>query len=353
MMYSTNHNINRYQITLTVLSSLYIGSGKSYDRFSYIQRGDQCYVLNDVAWTQILCQHGLFEQYLQVVQQKGRSLNLYEDVVRAWQLDFTQIQKHAVSRIIPIDHEVGAFKLHEIHQFMKTPQGLPYIPASSLKGAIIAALQAQHFRSRQISPTEDELSRLKFPEISISDSTPAQLSDLIVRPKVDYILTGNRVVVAHEKMPLYREYLRPQASVNFTLTINPYAIRQTPETPRQHAVITDIAQVMHALDAKKASMFDEKTGIYGQYTKAYYPAGLTDHSVVVLGGGAGFHSKSAIGNLGQGRDISMVETRKILQSKFRKHNHDQDNPICPRGIKVCKIEDVPLMVGICALSIEE
>ena len=82
----------------------------------------------------------------------------------------------------------------------------------------------------------------------------------------------------------------------------------------------------------------------------YLPRGFMSDGVLVLGGGAGFHSKSIISSL---TNNHFEETKKILANQFRNHKHEFDNPISPAILKVAEVESgTKKFMGICKIIFE-
>lgn len=349
-MYVTNDKIKKYKLKLTVLSPTYIGNGNKYDRFNYIYNNGFCYVLIEHKWIDYLCKKGVFEQYLDIIKNKTETLNLYVHVIKHFNLDFNYIKKNLVFRCFPVDDNSKDFKLHDINEFIKNPYGNPYIPASSIKGYIISALQGKNYKGEYNLKMECVFKNMKYPEISISDSTETSVDNLFIRKKHDIVLVDNDAKDVYSKIPVYREYIKPQTEFEFELTIYPC----NKDGNRTHGVITDISQIFEALKHKRDRMFDKDVGIFGlsKECEKYYPDELLeDENIIVLGGGAGFHSKSLISSICKDRNTAVKETKNILSSKFRNKKHHLDSPISPRGLKVCLNEKYYDFIGICKLEV--
>ena len=73
-----------------------------------------------------------------------------------------------------------------------------------------------------------------------------------------------------------------------------------------------------------------------------------EDGVLILGGGAGFHSKSILSSL-YGFNYAFDETQKVLQKGIaKKHHHENDDTICPRAIKLADVGKMVYM-GFCKI----
>ena len=144
----------------------------------------------------------------------------------------------------------------DISLFVKDPYGLPYIPGSSLKGAIrtvllgyklsmnppVGQLQSDIKYNSRARRRNELSSKLKRPSqmleqtfhtlekekvkkenavcdelsgLRISDSRPLYVQDLILCQKIDKGMDGNNQI-----LPIFRECLKPEIKIYFDMTID-------------------------------------------------------------------------------------------------------------------------------------
>ena len=130
-----------------------------------------------------------------------------------------------------IDSQLGT--INEVAKFMRDPYGNPYIPGSSLKGAIRTILMNTNpawnnkkvVDTRRKNPKENknmipwvpkkgkEFNNI-FNAIRVSDSKPFNNDRLILVQKWDYSAKS----LTPKPLPLYREAIAPSTKINFTIT---------------------------------------------------------------------------------------------------------------------------------------
>ncbi|UUX33730.1 type III-A CRISPR-associated RAMP protein Csm5 [Fundicoccus culcitae] len=126
-------------------------------------------------------------------------------------------------------HEKNRAKLKEIHRCIKDPYGKPYIPGSSLKGAIRTILVNQKFKKDNRGRgkyTEANYNAIPwgskknqpffdiFNNIRVSDSDSVELDRLILAQKIDFSKKQN----VDSPLPLTRECIKPFTNIFFTVT---------------------------------------------------------------------------------------------------------------------------------------
>jgi CRISPR-associated protein Csm5 len=177
------------------------------------------------------------------------------------------------------DYEIDATNAntkqpHDFELFIKNPYGEPYIPGSSLKGAIRTCLMWGDLsfvndKGNLIVPKEPVED--KWGGISISDSEPLSIKNLILCQKIDITPDGRENVI-----PTLRECLNPGVLVEFEMTLDNR---------------WDIAEI-----EKKIKNFNKT---YSQYLRKFNLPDFSEdengksdvYSIIYIGGGVGFESK--------------------------------------------------------------
>ena len=130
-----------HNVQLEVLAPLHIGSGITITKKEYIVNKDKIQVLNIPKLFNAFSSRGAvaekdFENYLLKPKIELR----LDHLVRKYSLRIEDFVKYE------LDSSSGNwnqnFKIFEINSFIKDSYGIPYIPGSSLKGAIRSALIA-------------------------------------------------------------------------------------------------------------------------------------------------------------------------------------------------------------------
>lgn len=197
---------HEYQLRLLTLAPVHIGDGEKYSAKNYIYEDNQYYFPN------------MGKLYLNLNNQQKESFEGFLASPRHDRLiDFLH-QENIANR------DFGGYKikatgfetekhgrLNEIQTFVKDPYGNPYIPGSSLKGALRTILVNEKFKTDQINwGGNDDI----FNEIRVSDSDPIDFEKLAIVQKWDL----NRKKTDPKALPLFREALMPMTKVNFTIT---------------------------------------------------------------------------------------------------------------------------------------
>ncbi len=353
--------LQHYQMKLTVLSPIYVGSGQVIDKKSYIQYdGSKSPVIipNREKMIQDLCRLHKEQAYEQFIlgQSRGRedSLAMWlnnQKIDRARVEGWTSYTMDAGDAFIKPGGGKGTCK--EICAFCKDAYGMPYIPGSTLKGMIRTALlaweiekdpsayagklrdlerastikngrnkylkietdrietQAFHTLQRQEKKPQDAVNSV-MSGLIIGDSRPIPVEQLVLCQKIDYSLRGEE-----KPLPILREAIKPETEVIFDLTIDTKILPYT------------LADIQKALDCYQQDCYD--------YFYKRFRRGRNEKGIVWLGGGTGFVSKTILYNAFEERGVKVTDQvfQMTLGKKYKEHKHDGDRNL---GIAphVCK-----------------
>ena len=228
-----------FQFSLLAMAPIHIGNGEKYTSREFIYEKGQYYFPDMGKFYNRMVENGhgqKFEQFLQETKPSARNNRLisFLDDNRVLDRDFGGYR--IVETGLEIDKNNRDFKLgtiNEVAKFMRDPFGNPYIPGSSLKGAIRTILMntnpdwnnknAVDFHGR--GPKENkkmipwgakkgqEFNDL-FNAIRVSDSKPFNNEQIILVQKWDYSAKS----LTAKPLPLYREAIAPLTKINFTIT---------------------------------------------------------------------------------------------------------------------------------------
>jgi CRISPR-associated protein Csm5 len=284
--------------------------------------------------------------------------------------------------------------LNEINQFVKDPYGLPYIPGSSLKGAlrtiiasdligrmaeknnpmvlnnirklkalqgddlsrgsrkikeIVSDLEAAVFGRLDTGQRENAATRDVMSAVRISDSKPLALGDLAICQKIDRHAEDGK---GESPLPTFRECLKPGVVVRFEMTIDKKLLALS-----SAASFVDYFDRLESPIGKFASMYDA-----GFRDRFYHPEekSPTEKNHIYLGGGSGFYTKTILASLLKNENERLDFVSKLLiesTSTHRErdpHKHYQDPMfgISPHTIKETIFDGRPYEMGICDIRIE-
>lgn len=135
-----------YTFTLETLSPLRIGSGEKLDSKQYYLDDDHILRLDQRKWTKLLSRKRLVDKYTNAIL-KGTDLHTFVQEYRRY-ISLSELKDAALYQApvyrLPYDLQ-NKEKTPYLHLFQSDSEGNPYIPGSSLKGAIVASLLAVYY----------------------------------------------------------------------------------------------------------------------------------------------------------------------------------------------------------------
>lgn len=255
---------HEYRLRLLVLGPVHIGNGSTYSAKDYIYENNGYYFPD------------LGKMYLQLPSAQRVALERFLQAQNREKLvDFMHHQNITTRDFGGYTIEASNFetdkkgRLNEIRAFVKDPYGNPYIPGSSLKGALRTILVNEKFTQGDKSIPwggEDDI----LNEIRVSDSEPIEKDRLIIVQKWDL----NRRKLDPKPLPLYREALKPMTKVDFTIT----------------ATSSRATELINQLPQLAEQMYE----YYRQHFLADYPNRFIQdnrHAPLYLGAGSGLWTK--------------------------------------------------------------
>lgn len=363
--------LKRYQVKLEILTPVYIGSGQEITKKEYIYYKntrqawipDKGRLLKDIIRKNLADE---FERYmldgteplLNWMKSKGYSDKEIQGLC-GYYLDCSQALEN-------LNRPVA------IQEFVKDAYGVPYIPGSSLKGAIrtgilgsrilkhpkkYASIRQSTVNSSPVwngKPNKKYLvsegkrieeaafhtlnknkivSDVKNDELKgiyISDSQPLSLENLVLCQKIDVNLEGKR-----NALNILRESLKPGTVVEFEMTIDTSVI---------HMDEQDILQAL-----KNTWEFYQNA-----YVRKFVNMTKAEGGNLYLGGGCGFGTKTVSYELlGEREGLKVVS--QLMNLKFKKHGHrgDVSKGISPHILKCTNYGGKLCEMGKCKVDIVE
>ena len=371
----TKDFLKRYRITLETEGPLFIGSGKKLTKKEWIydRREKKGIILDERKLFEYLVEKDLidsFESYMKEGRERLYSWICKNNIsiadiknLKKYELDCGELQSEAV----------------EINLFVKDSYGHPYIPGSSLKGALRNVILAEMIRSNPYdnrgkikkAVSTGYRSRSVFIEsmkkesvsleqhyfnvgenliedksnmvndimrgIKISDSDPLNTSCLTVCQKIDKSINGKR---KSQGVPVVRECIRPNTKIVMQLTIDKTCLGGQEITVA--FIMNAVNNFLHEYNSKFLSHFD--------YERQY------KRDIIYLGGGAGYHTKTVTNAVfADQRDRVRLTANIIDKASGGNHKHYEDINIgvSPRMVKCTKYDGKFQQMGPCRISIDE
>ncbi|WP_276980054.1 type III-A CRISPR-associated RAMP protein Csm5 [Johnsonella ignava] len=369
-------NLQVYNVHLKTLTPVYIGGGKRLEKNEYIYNSEtgEIVIFDINKMLRFFIKKRLIKEYENYIMSKGKKLadlfrenNISDKNYNEWILYKLNISD------IPDREELIK---RGIELFVKDMYRKPYIPGSSLKGAIRTILADMELLKNEKLSAEfkngvDELltghsgtkgisgnkiqkkidvqifhrknnvdSSTKIDDkiydmmsgLLIADSIPLDIKNLTVCQKIDIGTDGKQ-----NAMPMLRECIKPGAEIVFPVKINKDKFSYTVE------------------DIKKAISED-----YRNYKKEFLSKfkenvqlDTTLDNVIFIGGGVGYASKTYTYAALHGKD-GIKRASNILAKVFKNRGHagDYKKGASPRMLKCTEYCGKMMQLGACLISFE-
>ena len=388
--------ILNYTLKLTVLGPLFIGSGETLDKCDYVFYGRD---KNSRGTVSVID----FEKM--TADPKGRDIS--EALMERFRLDGSEnvILSEFFEKYKPkieykdykpwikysYDTQPGDRVKNQIATIIKDSYGLPYVPGSSVKGALRNAvlnsvllnsneygkiadsvakerfdprhskqylsdaaneidIKAFHTRKRPDTDPKDMVNSI-FSGLRIGDSKPIPIKQLTLCKKIDVFPKG--ASKSSCELPIYRECIKPETVIEFPVEIDTEIFKlkiDSGEIKLDAQAICKCIRDMYDMEAKrfyyKFPDFEKEKG-----------------TVLYIGGGSGFLSKTAVYSLykdpKKALDVASVildnVDSKMFGVKIGKHLNDPrkygvsphtwkctDYDGCEYDFGLCEVECIPI-----------
>lgn len=369
--------LKRYKITVKTDGAVFIGSGYTLKANGYIDLDDKILVPEQDKLFEYICARGLKRKFERFVDNSGKYLGKW---LKECEIPLKEYSKFGGYYVEKYGKELKGVK--EIMTCIKDAYGCPYIPGSSLKGAIRTVLLWNEIDRKydQLSNERKRISNISGTKISeykkeyqkeyqkiitdieseefntldrttqkenavndslscirISDSKPLNTSCLSVCPKMDYDIDGN----SNGQTVIHRECIKPGTTAEFEMTIDTAQTKYTAE---------DITEAIKNYYRNYVEIVDKKFGDSISYKDSQY---------IYIGGGAGYVSKTVMYGLFRGKEAVRATHdmfKKTLSSNiYKKHCHANDIElgVSPHMIKRTKYNGYEYYMGKCRIAISE
>jgi len=153
----------KYQTAKIRLTSpiLRIGGAVSQlNPYEYIQAGNKVYLPNQEALARVLLERGKLQQYIQKIEDKEDIKSLLDSIDENWQ-NLTDSYGNQVFPAIGISRKWVDGKITDLRPMIRNGFGEPYIPGSSIKGAIRSAIAFFLLKHREEYNTPKRISQIE------------------------------------------------------------------------------------------------------------------------------------------------------------------------------------------------
>ena len=404
---------------IEAISPLHISSGEgALSRYQYLydRKKQLVYFLNEKKWADFLAHKNLLDKFADYAGQIGgpakasapdyealsrkyssgrsnhspvlakpsASLNTYEWLlaqgVKSEEIEYV-LEAKAYASENTMKGEKGT--LNDVFRTICQPDGLPYIPGSSVKGAlrtgILAgmiehspqqyeeywqkvkriALDKNSNKKKELAYVTRELEAFAFNRLRyeggkpnnavcdamkgllVSDAICSKAKDTIVLQKIDVSTKKNRDGNVEKTLPLFRECIAPGTAFSTALSFDERILAQ--------CGIHSLDEILSCQKKFTQRILALQERFFGRDMSAEFrEAELAD---LILGGGTGFLTKTVILALAPNADEAKEVIMFLLDDAFRKHKHILlDKVIAPRTMKITKTEGRRQFMGLCKIS---
>lgn len=358
---------SKYKLTLTPLTPIFIGSGETLNKTKYYYNSAQkiINVVDEKKLINFLSRSNLidnFSEYLLNNGNRGNLVNWFSE--KRINIDSVNIWKYQLKTGTLKDNKDPKKQLNEIKTFIKGANGLPYIPSSSVKGAIRTALLAYEIlnnkskystfftgdiKSIDIQKIEQEafgtISNNIFKALRISDSKEFSAENLILVQRYDYPI--------HKKepnpMPMFLECLNEFNPVEMSLIIDEEQNKNKYFTQEK---IEKALKSFVEVQAEAMEAFRENISQFGYMIDDELDEELDCN--MCLGGASGFWSKTIVYALAPNKQIATNSLREFFDKKFKNHQHFlHDKKVSPHAMKMINDNGEYIPIGLCNLKMEK
>lgn len=369
-----------YDLTLTTRTPLFVGSGEKYTveknedkkciNKQYIYKKNKVIFLNEDRFIRALVEKKLVDAYEEFIQNKDMNLL---DFLKCH--EFTDkngwVSKNLISRKISTESD---FREGNINTFQRNANGA-YVPGSSVKGALrtvwlmnrVLKDKSPHtlpssnsakstkidfpekdyvnllpLRKDENGAIADDIANSIFRGISVSDSLPISDNDLFIGGKHDVYPSGEE---KKKQVPMYRECVSPKGvSLHFKLTLDQSILKGR---ITKESLLEDIKSFDHYYKKTYEDKFKRPQNA-NAITAESAPGGM-----LILGGGAGFFSKSlAYPYLDEKQGLDWVSQRlDKLFPKNGNHGKSKEKEISPHMMKYTSYNGQLYPYGYCEVDL--
>lgn len=327
-------HLETYDLTLTTISPVHVGDDNLIKKKMYYTNRDRTFVhiLNLEKWARFLLDHGLLDAYedFMTTAHPQKTLNEFARIHRITDQDISPLTQYIVQ------NPHGQHRLEDIHACVKTTDDRPYIPGSTLKGAIRTALLVDmilnmppeekatwiqnidravqdahqkeniehhllHSLNLETIKKENALNSI-MRGVLVSDSQALSRKALILATKNDINALGQG---KGSKIPIYREAVKPGTTIKAQIRLDTNLLAPSGLT------IQSLKDALANFAKLQDKVYYSKFPTDNRVASGHGPKDL----ILYLGGGVGFVNKTILYAFGEKEGRSW--TNQILEKQFK------------------------------------
>lgn len=370
-----------YMVTLETLAPVYVGSGEEISKidYAYSEQTGIVYVMDSYKLFSGLQEHHLLEKFEKSLNGKVSLTSFFKEAnisnveYKKWAAYSYCVQNKAIR---PKDMTINAC--------VKDAYGKPYIPGSSLKGALRTAIaygkidkNRKAYQKTAVQVSKDSESKMNMRKnlsvdaknletdlfhnldknqykksdilndgmsgFRISDSAPIPIENIVLCQKEDLLYDGG-----FNHINLLRESIQPGTMIQFEVELD------------SDVTGFQIADLYTYLDA----MFSDYRENFASVFDEVLPKDMmrvnfdlkNNEALLYLGGGVGFPTKTVVSPLYDSIMEGEKVTANILDAQFQKSNQRErvkKTGIAPQTLKCTQYKGAHYEMGLCKIRFEE
>lgn len=367
------------------IAPVHVGCGEMLTPFDYLYdpRREEMIFLDPTRWARFLVEHKLIDKVADQLQQET-SGSLMEWLKRE-RIAEGEMRKLAIRRAKAATAGMGEKvkrSLNNVAVHIALADGRPYIPGSSIKGALRTGIlyrllqNAPKLREKywqrwmeipvraweketgkQITrPLEEELlHRLTHQKtrsadavnsalrgLGVSDATVVSRVETVILAKRDASLTKSDHAPKDHSVALCRECLPAETKLRVSVSFDPAMMKTIG--------FSSLREVMEAARAHVQAGLAMQEKVFGEYYKGEFAE--AKEADLLLGGGTGFLAKTLFYALAPDERTAQRKAAEYLDTVFKakeKSAHQHVDKITPRALKLVQLHPDRYIMGLCAM----
>ena len=390
----------RQEMDLVSIAPLHVGNGTTLRAYEYLfdKRQKAVLFLHEPKWIAFLARHDLMDDFVRYIEETARALKsrgnfrgqYLWDYLRGKGIAEREIRSLAIRRAEAPTDSVQKSSANDIVLQAALADGRPYIPGSTIKGALRTGLLHRWIREhrargeeywRELSCAQEAgrpqdverewrqivqrmeteaLHQLGANEkrgdavnsalrgLRVSDAI-ADERDTVILQKVDATPKPNRFGKTEHTISLFRECIPAGRRLRFSVTADFSMLEKLG--------LASLSEVFDAARAYAQEGLKLQREVFGSYGFVFDEA---DGADLLLGGGTGFLSKTLVYALAPSEKAARDFVARLLDQKFYdkqagprmpKHKHVvQDTVLSPRTLKLAARGLDTWILGLCRIE---
>ena len=363
-----NNFLERYKVEVTAIGPLYIGSGQTLKKKEWLRNlfEKKVHVVDYEKFLAFLVKRNLVKSFEKFFIDDKRPLHIWMKENKINEKDYASFTRNTLDSS-GVENMNNA---HDIALFIKDAYGQPYVPGSSLKGALRNCILANELRNNPVNAREianqihnkdvivkksqknflskesknismscfntcdfdkekkENMVNDIMKGLRVSDSKPLPCSCLTICQKIDYSVSDKE-----NSLPILRECIKPGTKIEFELVLDK----------------TVFDYKIQDIEAAIESFLNDYNEMFLQY---FVHEELYRDNVIYLGGGVGFASKTITNQLllNEKDRVKLIGKLLDITTGEQKHSGNYKEGVSPHIVKLTEYDGSLVQMGPCRIT---